>query len=256
MPIKSFLARRAARRGVFRRKGKTQIAARVVIRKPASWRKRVLWGAFLTVVAGLVGVGLFVAGQYSAGHDSFNTLRRLAALETENASLRGKNAELSTALETVTTQLRIDQGARASMEGQIVKLEDERNRLNRDLALFDNLFPSNDAVGRPTIRGFRVEPAATTGNPSSWRYRILIMRPGQTRDTFIGEVQLQVRYRLDGREILARTPESGKLVQRLEFQRYQRVEGHFQPPPGAKLLGAVARVVDNGRLVAESVYRP
>ncbi|MDD4881913.1 MAG: hypothetical protein PHR30_04460 [Gallionellaceae bacterium] len=256
MPIKSFLARRRARRGDLRHKAKTHIASRVVIKKPVSWQRRLLWGGLIAVVAVLAGAGLFVAGQYTAGYDSLSTGRRMATLEQANSGLRTQNEELSTTLKTTTTQLHIEQGARQSMASQIVKLEDERSRLNRDLALFDNLFPSSDSDGQPSIRGFRIEPASAAGNPGSWRYRILIMRPGKARDSFVGDAQLQVRYRLDGHDIVARTPETGNISEHLEFQRYQRVEGHFQAPAGAKLLGATARVMDNGRLVAESIYRP
>jgi hypothetical protein len=254
MPIKSLLARRAARRGGLPRKAKTQIAARVVIRKPASWRTRLLWGGLAASATLLLGIGLFAAGQYTAGHDSFGALARIVGLERENADLREHNAELTATLKGVDTQLHIEQGARQALEGQVARLEEERNRLSHDLALFDNLFPSSDTDGRPTIRGFRIEPVGAAGK--AWRYSVLIMRPGQARDSFVGEVQIQVRYRQDGQEVLARTPASGNLSERLEFQRYQRVEGHFQAPEGAKLLGAVARVVDNGRLVAESIYRP
>lgn len=253
MPIKSLLARRTSRRNLAHRKTKTHIASRVVIRKPVSWQKRLLWGALVALAAGLTGVGLFLGGQYSVGYDGIGSLLRIRTLVQENALLRDRTAQLSATLEATTTQLHIEQGARKSMEGQLLKLEEERTRLNRDLALFDNLFPSSGAGSQPTIRGFRIEPA---GGQGAWRYRLLIMRPGQTGDSFVGDVQVQVRYRQDGREVLAATPESGRISERLEFQRYQRVEGHFQAPAGAKLLGAIARVVENGKLVAESVYTP
>jgi hypothetical protein len=253
MPIKSFLARRTARRHGGHRKMKTHIASRVVIRKPLSWQKRMLWGGLIACAALLTGIGLFLAGQYSVGHDGIGSALRIRDLIQENGQFRSRSAELSAALEATTTQLRIEQGARKSMEGQLLKLEEERNRLNRDLALFDNLFPSNAAGAQPTIRGFRIEPASGQG---AWRYRLLIMRPGQAGDSFVGDIQMQVRYRQDGRDVLATSPAAGNISERLEFQRYQRVEGHFQAPAGAKLLGAIARVMENGRLVAESVYRP
>ncbi|NTV94954.1 MAG: hypothetical protein HGA75_06000 [Thiobacillus sp.] len=256
MPIKSFFARRAARRGLFHRRTKTQLTSRVVISKPVSWQSRLLWGGLIAVVAAVGGAGLFIAGQSSAGYDSFGAARRIAELERENADLRGHNGELSATLNTATTQLSIEKGAHQSMEAQILKLEEERNRLSRDLALFDNLFPSTGDDGQPTIRGFRIEPASAAGSPGAWRYRLLIMRPGKSQDTFVGDIQLQVRYRLDGQDRLAQTPEAGKISEHLEFQRYQRVEGQFQAPAGAKLLGAVARVMENGRPVAESIYRP
>lgn len=256
MPIKSFLARRAARRGVFHRRTKRQLTSQVVIRRPASWQNRLLWGGLIAMVAAAGGAGLFVAGQTSAGYDSFSAARRIADLERRNAELRARSDELTAALSTATTQLNIELGAHKSLEAQILKLEDERDRLNRDLALFDNLFPSNDSGDQPTIRGFRVEPASAAGSTGAWRYRLLIMRPGKARGSFAGELRLQVRYRQGGVDRVAETAATGKVREALEFQRYQRVEGQFQAPAGAKLLGVVARVMENDRLVAESIYRP
>lgn len=256
MPIKSFFARHAARRSFFPRMRRSQLPSRMVIRKPLSWQRRALLGALIAGVALVAGGGLFLAGQYSAGYNGPTSSRRIAELERDNADLRARNGELTANLNSATTQLNIELGAHKSMEAQILKLEDERNRLSRDLALFDNLFPNTGADGQATIRGFRVEPASTAGNPAAWRYRLLIMRAGRTRGSFTGEAQLQVRYRIGGQERLADTPASGMITEPLEFERYQRIEGQFQAPTGAKLLGAVARVMENGKLVAESIYRP
>lgn len=256
MPIKSFLAHRASRRSALHRKGKTHIGTRVVIKKPLSWQKRLLWGGLIAVAAILAGVGLFLAGQYSAGYASIDSALALRALKNENGRLRADAEALSERLEATTTQLHIEQGARKSMDAQIVKLETERNRLNRDLALFDNLIPSNGDDDRPSIRGFSIEPAGVPDNPRAWRYRLLIMRPGKALDSFVGDIRLQVRYSLDGREILAATAATGKIEAPLEFTRYQRIEGQFQAPAGAKLLGAVARVMENGKPVAESIHQP
>lgn len=255
MPIKSFFRRRGGLRGGLGPHGRSHITSRLVISKPVSLRKRLLWGGLAALVAALAGAGLFLAGQYSAGFSSLDSALRLRALMEENEGLRKRVVELSDNLASITTQLRIDQGARATLEAQMLKLEEDRNRLSRDLALFENLFPSSGVEGQPTIRGFRIEPASTTGNPGDLRYRLLIMRSART-GSFSGDVQVQVRYRQDGREVLAQTPDTGRVQERIEFDRYQRMEGRFQAPQGAKLLGAVARVMENGRPVAESTFQP
>jgi uncharacterized protein HemX len=141
MPIKSFLARRAGQRGVFPRKPRNHIATRVVIKKPASWHARLIWGGLTALAVLLGGGGLFLAGQYSAGHASIESTLRLRQLTQENHALRAENAQFSDTLASVTTQLRIEQGARQTMAEQITKLEEERARLSRDLAQFENLLP-------------------------------------------------------------------------------------------------------------------
>jgi hypothetical protein len=251
MPIKTILARRDARRNARRWGSKTQLTSKLVIRKPVSPRTRLFWSGLIGLAAGLLGVGLFVAGQYSVGFDSLGVKLNLRDLKSENETLTQRNSELTSAIGTVSTQLRIEQGARQAMEKQLAQLQDDRERLQRDLALFDNLFPSKGVDGRPDIRVFQIEP----DGPDAWRYRLLIMRPGKEETDFKGEFRMEARYRLDGRELVARSAAEGKLAETLFFQRYQRLEGRFQAPAGAKLLGATARVVENGKSVAESAYR-
>lgn len=264
MPIKSFLSRRSLSRAAAKRekphpagrRSPTHLTSRVVIRKPVSWRHRALWGLGLTLLAVLAGYGLYAAGQFSAGYNRFQTGEQIDRLRTENADLRQRGEQLDAALKHTTMQLLVEQGARQTLEAQVRRLEGDLGRVNEDVALFENLFPSDGPDGRPAIRGFRVEPIAATGKPSAWRYRVLVMRGGQPREDFSGEFQLQVRYRLEGREVLAPSSETGRIAKPLVFQRYQRIEGQFQAPAGAMLLGALVRVVENGKSVAEYVYRP
>lgn len=255
MPIKSFLARRSQRRTPFRRKSATAVTSRVVIRKPLSHRARLLWGTLAVAGTLVLGSGLFLAGQYSAGHASLESVLTERAQAAEIAHLRDQLADNERKLAEINTQWRIEQGARTTMETQVRKLDEERNRLSRDLAVFENLFPSAGPAGQPSVRGFRIEPASVGGSDGRWRYRLLIMRSGAA-DRFLGEIQLQVRYRLGGREVLAASPAQGRVNERLEFERYQRIEGEFQAPVGAKVLGATARVMENGRSVAESTTQP
>lgn len=259
MPIKHFLARTAARRDKqrsLRRRGQTAIVPRVIISRPASWRRRLLLGGALVLVAGTTGFGLYIAGQLSAGYDSLHSAGRIRDLAAENARLEASNAKLTGAYNATTTQLDIERGARKTLEIQVHKLEDERSRLNRDLALFDNLFPTAKQNNLPAIRSFRIEQVVASATPATWRYRVLVMRDAQAQGSFAGEFQLQVSYRLNGQEIQAQTPAAGKVSEPLQFQHYRRVEGRFQVPPGAVIVGATTRVVENGRLIAESVFRP
>jgi hypothetical protein len=259
MPIKRFLARAAARRDKskpLRRRSHTTIASHVVIRRPVTWQRRLLLWLVLAVAAGSVGIGLFIFGQWSAGFNSLQSASRIYDLKTESARLKDMNAKLSDAYNVASTQLAIERGARGSLEKQIGKLEEERNQLSRDLALFENLFPASGQDSQPTIRSFRIEPVSSPGAPASWQYRILVMQGGQTQVEFKGMFQLQVRYRQNGQEFTARSIDNGNITEPLAFQRYRRIEGRFQPPAGAVMLGATARVMQNGRPVAESAFHP
>ncbi len=264
MPIKSFLARRdlgqaqgsrlPGRRG--RAKMAANMAPRVVIGKPPSWRRRAMWLAGALLLGSAVGFGLYLAGQRSAGYDSISARDNIARLRNENAELRAQSERISRSLDNASSQLRLELAARQGLEEQVRRMEEERGRLSQDLALFENLFPTNSVDGTPAIRGFRIEPVDAGGSPASWRYRVLVMRGGQPKDEFNGEFRLTVRYRLDNRDIDAANPNSGNVASSLRFRTYQRIEGSFQAPKGAKLLGAKARVEENGKLVSESTFRP
>lgn len=214
------------------------------------------WTAYI-LAALLLSAALFAAGRLSAGDGSLLNLGQVSTLTAQLKQSKSENARLVEAYNNTATQLEIERGARKTLESQVARLEDERDRLNRDLALFDNLFPSGgDQSKLPTIRSFRVEPIIASATPSTWRYRVLVMRGGKTTDTFRGQFRLTVRYKLNGHEIQATSAENGNSTQDLELQRYRRIEGHFQAPTGATLLGATAQVMQNGKPIAESRFRP
>lgn len=260
MPIKTFLARRgpdpAPRSRLGGRRGRSHLAHPVVIGKPPSWRRRALWTAAGLIVAAGAGFGLYTLGQFSAGYDSFSSRETIGRLEQDNTELRARNEQLAKENDAVGTQLRIEQGARQTLEAQVLRMEEERSRLSEDLALFENLFPTTGKDRTPAIRGFRVESVGTSAAPAAWRYRVLVMRTGQPKDEFSGAFTLQVRYRLNDREVMAGSPDAGNVTSALKFRTYQRIEGRFQAPKGAVLLGATARVEENGAVISESVFRP
>ena len=215
-----------------------------------------VWGVLAAVAFCVAGVGLYLAGQMSAGYDGILSSTHIHELKTENARLQEQYDQLRTEYDSVSTRLGIQRGESKAMAAQIHKLEDQRARLRQDLALFDNLFPEGKHDNVPSIRSIRIDPMIAGSNPSAWPYRALVMRGAQARGVFSGDFRLQVRYRIQGRETLARTPRTGDVTLPLRFIHYRRIEGTFQSPPGAVMLGAVAQVVENGTLVAESVFNP
>lgn len=262
MPLRTFLASRRSARpsqpaesAIGWRRRKLALAHRVEIRRPVSWLHRALWVMAVAGIALAGGYGLFVFGQRSAGYDSWASGQRIDAVEAENTRLHDGNQALLTSSREMLTQLQIERGARQALETQVLRLEEERARLGRDLALFENLFPASGVDGVPEIRGFRVEPVVAEGGEGTWRYRVLVMRGGDPKDDFQGEFKLLARYRLGSRELAATTATDGRISEALQFRRYQRIEGQFQAPKGGVLLGAVAKVEENGRPVSESVFR-
>jgi hypothetical protein len=232
------------------------VAAPVVIRHSVSARRRVLTWTLMAMLALALGLALFIAGRISAGDKRLLGNLQGDGLAGQIGQMKSDNARLTEAYNKAATQLEIERGARKTLEAQVGRLEDERDRLNRDLALFDNLFPTDGQSSLPTIRSFRIEPVMSSGTPSTWRYRALVMRGGKSTDNFKGQFRLQVRYRLDGQEVQATSEANGRSSQTIELQRYRRIEGHFQSPAGATLLGATAQVMQNGRPVAESRFKP
>lgn len=248
------LARAAGARA--RRPPPTRIASRLVIRDHASWLRRLpLW--FLAVSAlGLGGLGIYHWGQLNAGHDRSRSQAEIQALRQELAQLRQREAQLTRQAAASATQLRIEQGARQSLEAQNRQLENDVQHLNQDLALFENLFPAPASDGAPAIRAFRLDPLSPAAGESRWRYRLLATRSAQAAGHFEGQLEVLLKYRLEGREYAVKLPGSGMSPQALKFERHQRVEGRLATPAGARLLGVTVRILENGAIRAEYTHRP
>ena len=100
-----------------------------------------------------------------------------------------------------------------------------------------------------TIQRLAVEPDGDDG----FRYSLLVVRGGSPKDEFVGKLVLQAT--VAGGEGGARVvhlpddqPDSATALL-LKFKYYQRVEGRFRVPPGARVTSVAVRAYEAGQEV-------
>lgn len=149
--------------------------------------------------------------------------------------------------ESQVTMLR---SAQEQLMAQVKALESENTRLKEDLALFERFLPSKDAPQGIAVQGFTAE----TVEPNQIRYRLLVMRNGQSNKDFDGNLEIAVNLLQSGKTVTMSFPEKGAGESEkfdLSFRYYQRVEGILTLPENATIKSVQARVLEKGKLRAQ-----
>jgi hypothetical protein len=115
------------------------------------------------------------------------------------------------------------------------------------LAFFENLATAEGKEAGFTINRLQVEQ---NGNPGQFRYRMLAAAQGGKKDReFRGSVQLVISLQQEGKNVMMTLPTQGDPARHrfnINFKHFQRVDGTFQVPAGARVTGVEARLVQDG----------
>lgn len=205
----------------------------------------------MVAVAIFVGAAawLYDAGSRFAGFDRRETAEELARLRASVARLEKETSRLRAIADASESRLKIEQSAQAQLEVQAKALEAQNTRLKEDLAFFENLTPT---TSRLSIHRFRVDPDVL---PGEYRYRLLVFQGGKRDREFRGSLQLVISLQENGRNVTISIPDQASArdsAYSLRFKYFQRVEGTFRIPGNAKLMGAQARVLEEGSVQARA----
>lgn len=210
-------------------------APRVVVRSalPAYW---LVVGAagFLFVL--FVLLWLFRIGGLGESEKLEDLRERLSAQQAELVALRSLAG-------TGQSAVSMERAAQQQLVARIAELEAENAALKEDMLIFERLIPvvGQDSVAR--IESLRVAPVAGT----QYRYRLLFAYQSAQREAvFQGRYEVAVSYR-GASGGLGRLPLAGGV----EIRHFLRREGVFDLPEGAALLSVGARLLQNGKVVAE-----
>jgi prepilin-type processing-associated H-X9-DG protein len=136
----------------------------------------------------------------------------------------------------------------AAIGRQVKALEQENGRLKEDLAFFENLAAAEGKEAGFTINRLRVEP---NGNPGQYRFRLLAAAQGGKKDReFRGSVQLVISLQQEGKSAMMVLPEQNDPARQrfnINFKHFQRVDGTFQVPGGARVTSVEARLSSGRR---------
>lgn len=172
---------------------------------------------------------------------------RAAELEADIVSLRSEATRLRTRNSELESELAIAHSAQDAMAKQTADLSAENAELKEQAAFLHQLVGEAGTKQGLSIARLAVERQAD----DLWRYSLLVVRGGSPRDEFAGRLVLQATLQApettgDATELLTlpdAQPDTAAALE-LAFRHYQRVEGSFRVPPGARVTALEARVFD------------
>lgn len=170
-------------------------------------------------------------------------------LETETAAARAERDQAASALSATENQLAMERAAHQQLAAQVQSLTAENARLEEDLAFFDSLLPAGPVSEGMSIRRLKMELVP----PNQLRYRLLVMRRGNSTQDFKGSLALSLAVMQAGKPAVLTFPGKEDKAEpfQLEFRRYQRIEGILTLPDGVQVKNVQARVLENGKLRAQ-----
>jgi hypothetical protein len=220
-------------------------APRMAVRTQIPWWGR---GAAVALIAAVI-AGMwwwgFDFGQLFGGANRREMQARMAALEADLATLRAEATLLRTRNSQLESEAAMARGAQEADARQTAELSAENAQLKEQAAFLQQLLADTNQEPGLSIPRLAVERQSE----ELWRYRLLIVRGGNPRDPFAGRLVLQATLRNAdaGASTTLSLPEDQPetaAALKLEFKHYQRVEGTFRVPPGARVTALEARAFE------------
>ncbi len=226
----------------------TLSAPKVSVRSHMSWPVRTAITFLLMVAAAVAGLALYDWGRHFGGPNREQLVAQVASLRSAlhaATAERDRDAMKAAALQG---QVQVEKAAQDQLMLQVRNLDADRARMQADLDFFESLLPVRRGEKGVVIRSFRVEPEGTA---AQMHYRLLVQQAGRPQRDFVGSVQLRVTYVQNGRfntlwVPAADAPSDARQMMQLSFRNYQRLEGSFTLPTGARLQSVQVRILAGG----------
>jgi hypothetical protein len=226
-------------------------APRMTVRTRLAWPWRALLvTALCGAIAGMWWWG-FDFGRLPGGLDHGEIVAKVAALEADATRLRSESAQMRAKSSRLESELAMREGALAALSRQALELQSENAQLREELAFLRKLVTdANKQVGL-SIQRLAIEQV----RDDLYRYSMLIVRGGNPVADFEGNLALQVTVQppasgggLSHTVVVTLPDDQPELAGplRLKFKYYQRVEGTFRVPSGARVRAVTARAFENG----------
>jgi hypothetical protein len=223
-------------------------APRMAVRSRLPWPWRALLALLLLAIIGGMWWWGFDFGQLFGGVNRQEVEARMAALESGNVGLRKENTRLKSKSVQQETELAMASGKEASLGKQALELSAENAQLKEELAFLQQLVADSSKQVGLSIQRLNVERESD----DTWRYRILLVRGGNPKDEFTGNVTLQVTVQGESgpRPTVLNLPDDqpgSAAALTLKFKYYQRLEGTIPVPAGAVVRSATVRAFESGQ---------
>lgn len=224
-------------------------APKLTVSRQVSWRVRLARMALLFFIIGGLALWTYELGRGMNVLGAGISAEQAHLLESQAAKARAERDHAAEVLNTVENQLAMERAAHKQLAAQVQSLTAENARLEEDLAFFDSLVPAGPVSEGISIRRLKMEMVA----PNQLRYRLLVMRRGNSDQDFKGSLALSVAVSQAGKPAVLNFPAREDKMEpfQLEFRRYQRIEGTLTLPEGVQVKNVQARVLENGKLRAQ-----
>lgn len=222
-------------------------APKVAVRTHIPW----YWRALATIVVLSISIALagwiYDAGRKIAGFDRRETEQEITVLRDRVEELQQESTKLRALVNAGESNVQIERTAQQQLVRQVKALEQENGRLKEDLAFFENLATAEGKDAGFTINRLLVEPNGVVGH---FRYRLLAAVHGGKKDReFRGSIQLVISLQQEGKSAMMILPEPNDPARQrfnINFKHFQRVDGTFQVPAGARVTSVEARLIQDG----------
>ncbi len=233
-------------------------APKVAVRLQTPWYLRWLGIVALLAAGGVLAFGIYDVTVGFGWRERVAQQRERESLQSALEAARADLERLRFLSDAAESKLSIERTAQQKLAQQVRSLESENARLREDLAIFEAMLSSNGRGSAPlAIRRFTVERYAQ----GEYRYRLIVLASGTSRSPFRGRYELLVRTAGKGPGAIIASPEGGIVGAPpfgLEFKHFQRIDGTFRVPGGARAESVEVRVYEAGsnQIRASDVAQP
>ncbi|WP_295998637.1 DUF6776 family protein [Rugamonas sp.] len=178
-----------------------------------------------------------------ASHGELSVEQQLAAAQAELTRLTLERDQLLAAADGKS-------GADQHVESRIKSQQLENSQLMADLALLDTLIPAEKPNTPLAIRGAQADLLT----PTQLHYAIVLARgANKAKPQFSGRLQLELMVEKDGKNSLLELPrQADDAAFQLIVQQTLRRGGEIELPPGATAKVLQVRVLEQGKVVAQT----
>jgi hypothetical protein len=218
---------------------------RLAISSHVPWYVRVGGYGLAMGIAGAIAWVIVDNSYRITGFNRDEAKSQIATLTAENQKLKQSYEATKSQLNEKEGKLKVETAAQAELSKNLTQLQDENASLKEDIAFLRSVMSSGSVPEGLAIQNFKVEPDAL---PNEFRYRLLLTQGGQRKQDFRGKVQIIARVQPagSGAQLVLSFPTDVELRAAtgvVEFRFYQKIDGRFSIPQGAKLNSVQVRVL-------------
>ncbi len=213
------------------------------------WGRTGLALALVGVVGGMWYWG-FDFGQIFGGFNRKEIEQRLATVEADSAKFRTEATELRARNAVLESDLAITRGAQEELTRQAKQLSGENAQLKEELAFLQKVVADSSKTAGLQIPRVSAEP----GGEDMWRVTVLVVRGGNPKGEFIGNVVVSATVvgppgDTSPPRVIALPEDDAAAASTLllKFKYYQRVETRIRVPPGGRVTTVAVRAFEAGQ---------